>query len=53
MARDGYHLCLIFGARSRESYAADIRAARHRPHPKHWQALARLAGLDGAEPVNE
>lgn len=28
-----------------ESYAADIRAGRHRPHPRHWQALASLAGL--------
>jgi hypothetical protein len=25
------------------SYAADIRAGRHRPHPRHWQALAQLA----------
>lgn len=24
---------------------ADIRAGRRRPHPRHWQALARLAGL--------
>ncbi len=28
-----------------ESYAADIRAGRHRPHPRHWQALAGLAGV--------
>jgi CRISPR-associated endonuclease Cas1 len=28
-----------------ESYAADIRAGRHRPHPRHWQALAKLAGV--------
>jgi hypothetical protein len=28
-----------------ESYAADIRAGRHRPHPRHWQALANLAGV--------
>jgi CRISPR-associated endonuclease Cas1 len=28
-----------------ESYAADIRAGRHRPHPRHWQALSNLAGL--------
>jgi len=28
-----------------ESYAADIRAGRHRPHPRHWQALAALVGL--------
>src|SRR5713101_6455806 len=25
-----------------ESYAADIRAGRCRPHPRHWQALAEL-----------
>jgi len=28
-----------------ESYAADIRAGRHRPHPRHWQSLAELAGV--------
>jgi CRISPR-associated endonuclease Cas1 len=28
-----------------ESYAADIRAGRHRPHPRHWQALAALVGV--------
>jgi CRISPR-associated endonuclease Cas1 len=28
-----------------ESYAADIRTGRRRPHPRHWQALAQLAGL--------
>jgi CRISPR-associated endonuclease Cas1 len=28
-----------------ESYAADIRSGRHRPHPRHWLALARLAGV--------
>jgi len=28
-----------------ESYAADIRAGRHRPHPRHWKALAELTGL--------
>jgi CRISPR-associated endonuclease Cas1 len=27
-----------------ESYAADIRKGRHRPHPRHWQALAALVG---------
>jgi CRISPR-associated endonuclease Cas1 len=27
-----------------EVYAADIRAGRHRPHPRHWEALAKLAG---------
>jgi hypothetical protein len=26
-------------------YAADIRAGRRRPHPRHWLALARLAGI--------
>jgi len=28
-----------------ESYAADIRAGRYRPHPRHWEGLARLAGV--------
>jgi len=28
-----------------ESYAADIRAGRNRPHPRHWQALAELVGV--------
>jgi CRISPR-associated endonuclease Cas1 len=28
-----------------ESYAADIRAGRHRPHPRHWHALAQLVGF--------
>jgi len=28
-----------------ESYAADIRAGRHRPHPRHWHVLAQLAGI--------
>lgn len=28
-----------------ESYAADIRAGRRRPHPRHWQALAVLGGV--------
>lgn len=28
-----------------DSYAADIRAGRHRPHPRHWQALAELVGI--------
>lgn len=27
------------------SYAADIRAGRRRPHPRHWQVLAGLAGV--------
>jgi CRISPR-associated endonuclease Cas1 len=32
-----------------EPYAADIRTGRRRPHPRHWQALAELAGI-GNEP---
>jgi CRISPR-associated endonuclease Cas1 len=28
-----------------ESYAADIRAGRRLPHPRHWQALAELIGV--------
>ena len=28
-----------------ESYAADIRAGRHCPHPRHWEALTKLVGL--------
>jgi CRISPR-associated endonuclease Cas1 len=28
-----------------EPYAADIRAGRRRPHPRHWQALATLVGV--------
>ncbi len=28
-----------------ESYAADIRAGRHRPHPRHWIALAKLVDI--------
>ena len=28
-----------------EPYAADIRAGRHRPHPRHWAALCTLAGI--------
>jgi CRISPR-associated endonuclease Cas1 len=32
-----------------ESYAADIRAGRHRPHPRHWQALAGLVGVSQGE----
>jgi len=32
-----------------ESYAADIRAGRHRPHPRHWQALAQLVEVSSDE----
>ena len=28
-----------------EPYAANIRAGRHRSHPKHWETLAALAGI--------
>lgn len=28
-----------------EGYAADIRAGKRRPHPRHWKALAELAGV--------
>lgn len=28
-----------------ESYAADMRAGRRSPHPRHWQALAQLVGI--------
>lgn len=36
-----------------ESYAADIRAGRHRPHPRHWQALAALVGVSNEIPKRE
>jgi transcriptional regulator with XRE-family HTH domain len=26
-------------------YASDIRRGRRRPHPRHWQALAKLVGV--------
>ena len=37
-----------------ESYAADIRAGRHRPHPRHWQALGDLVGVlrDSSREIN-
>jgi CRISPR/Cas system-associated endonuclease Cas1 len=28
-----------------EPYAAEIRAGRHRPHPRHWRVLAEVAGV--------
>jgi len=31
-----------------EPYAAKIRAGRYEPHPRHWQILARIAGLTPA-----
>jgi len=32
-----------------EAYGADIRAGRHRPHPRHWQKLANLVGIKSAK----
>ncbi|HWY59398.1 MAG TPA: CRISPR-associated endonuclease Cas1 [Terriglobales bacterium] len=29
------------------TYAVAIRAGRRRPHPRHWRALAELAGVSG------
>lgn len=29
-----------------EPCAAEIRAGRYRPHPRHWALLARLIGMD-------
>jgi CRISPR-associated protein Cas1 len=31
-----------------ESYAADIRAGRRKPHPRHWPALAELVGFSSS-----
>jgi hypothetical protein len=31
-----------------ESYAADIRAGRYRPHPRHWLVLAELVRVSGS-----
>ena len=30
-------------------YAAAVRAGRRRPHPRHWQTLAALAGVQPGE----
>jgi CRISPR-associated endonuclease Cas1 len=30
-------------------YASDIRKGRRRPHPRHWQALARLVSIDDGD----
>jgi hypothetical protein len=32
-----------------QPYAAEIRAGRQRPHPRHWQTLTRLVGISGDE----
>ena len=29
-----------------ESYTLDIRAGRRVPHPRHWQTLAQLVGIE-------
>jgi hypothetical protein len=29
-----------------KAYAAQIRAGKRRPHPRHWLSLAQLAGVD-------
>jgi hypothetical protein len=34
-------------------YADDIRAGRHRPHPRHWQALAGLVEKRAYGPTAE
>jgi CRISPR-associated protein Cas1 len=28
-----------------EPYAAQIRSGKHRPHPRHWEAIGRLVGI--------
>jgi len=28
-----------------EPYSSDIQAGKRMPHPRHWQALAKLAGV--------
>jgi hypothetical protein len=33
-----------------QPYAADIRAGRHRPHPRHWQSLGDLVGVSRNSP---
>jgi CRISPR-associated endonuclease Cas1 len=39
------HIASVIGVC--ESYAADIRKGRYRPHPRHWQKLANLVGVSG------
>jgi hypothetical protein len=45
VALDGYDLFLSSTLGVSEPYAADIRAGRHRPHPRHWGALAQSAAV--------
>jgi hypothetical protein len=34
-------------------YASDIRRGRRRPHPRHWESLAKLAGIsNGMSMIN-
>jgi hypothetical protein len=33
------------GAGVSEPYSSDIQAGKFIPHPRHWQALAELAGV--------
>jgi CRISPR-associated endonuclease Cas1 len=35
---------IALALRISEPYARDIRAGRHRPHPRHWGTLAQLVG---------
>lgn len=30
-------------------YAAFIRSGRRRPHPRHWEALARMVAVSGSD----
>jgi hypothetical protein len=32
-----------------EPYAAFVRSGKRRPHPRHWQVLAKLVGFGNAE----
>ncbi len=36
-----------------ESYAADIRAGRRRPHRCHWKVIAELAGVSAPEELDQ
>jgi hypothetical protein len=33
-------------------YAAHVRAGRRRPHPRHWERLAHLVGIDRQNEMN-
>jgi CRISPR/Cas system-associated endonuclease Cas1 len=35
------------------TYASYIRSGRRRPHPRHWETLARLLGIDAAGVVQK